>query len=308
MSRMRNWRAGPVPPGRSTNVRLLISIGMLVILALLILQAAEPRNWIWLTGEQAERKPVFAEYAVQDGPTDLDEKEWAEAAKNFDLVKDKLAKDDLLNAVQKNRFLKWVLCQKPADLYRRQPATERLQDLLNRPNDFRGKLVRLRLSIKRCLPLPSPDPSNPNFANLHEMVGFQDKTGLWLYWLFTPSPPKDFPTGEQIDAQTVDVVGYFHTLRLFMDGNEKTSLAPEIVGAAVWYPIEKSKAQPLSLPLVIGFAAALPIGGLVLWRMLRGPQMSPSFVRPRHSEVDVEDWLAKGPEIGTNVEPDDVAR
>ena len=296
MSRMRNWRAGPVPPGRSTNVRLLVSIGMLVILALLIMQAAEPGNWIWLTGEQAERKPVFAEYAVQKGPTDLDPEEWAVAAKGFDAIADGRIRDDHANAVQKNQFLRWVLRQKPEDLYRRAPETEQLRDLVNRPNDFRGKLVRFRLNIKRCVTSPSPNPEKPEFADLHEMIGFQDQTGLWLYWLFTPGIPKGFPIGENIDAQTVDVVGYFHALRRFTDGNEKTSFAPEIVGTAVWYPIEKGKTQPLSIPLVIGFAAALPIGALVLWRMLRGPQMSPTFVRPSRSEVAVEDWLANGPD------------
>lgn len=241
---------------------------------------------------------------VQQGPIDTDPAEWSAAAKNFDVVKDRLAKDDNLNAILKNRYLKWVLRQKPEELYRRQPKTVRLTDLVNRPNEFRGQLVRFRLRIKRCLPVPSPDPNNPDFANLHEMLGFQDKTGLWLYWLFAPGIPKGFPTGELIDGQTVDVVGYFHTLRLYVDANERTYHAPEIVGTAVWYPVEKLPAQPVSWPLIVGFAVALPIGVLVLWRMLSGP--STTYVPlPRRSEVSVEEWLETG-EAGTPF--DDVDR
>jgi len=308
MSRMRDWRSAPVPAGKSTNVRLLVSIGMLGVLALLVLQAREPRNWTWLTGDEAERKPVFAEYPVQQGPTDLDPEEWSAASKNFEIVKDQQARDDHLNAMIKNRYLKWVLRQKPEELYSRKPVEVSLQQLVNQPKEFRGKLVRLRLSIKRCLPLPSPNKENPDFANLHEMLGFQDKTGLWLYWLFTPGIPKGFPTGEIIDSQTVDVVGYFHTLRAYMDANEKKSLAPEIVGTAVWYPIDKAKTAPTSWPLIIGFAAVLPIGALVLWKMLSGPQMSPSFARTSRSGVDVQDWLEKGPEQAAEDDLDDEGR
>jgi hypothetical protein len=294
MSRMRDWRSAPVPAGKSMNVRVLVSIGMLGILALLIMQAGDPRNWQWLANDEQARKPVFAEYPVQQGPTDLDPEEWKTASKNIEVVKDLLPRDDQLNALIKNRYLKWVLRQKPEDLYRRKPIDVSLNELINRPAEFRGKLIRLRLSIKRCLPLPSPNKENPDFDNLHEMLGFQDKTGLWLYWLFTPGVPKGFPTGEIIDSQTVDVVGYFHTLRAYMDANEKASRAPEIVGTAVWYPIEKAKDSRASWPLIIGFAAALPIGALVLWKMLSGPQMSPSFARTSRSGVDVEDWLTKG--------------
>src|SRR3954454_2316088 len=132
MSRSNRW--GPVPPGRSANVRMLVSIGMLLILALLIFQARDPRNWTWLTGDEPKRKPVFVEYPVQKGPIDADPEEWAAAAKSFDLIKDRLPKDDNLNAVSKNRFLKWVLRQTPEELYRRKPATESLYELMNHPN------------------------------------------------------------------------------------------------------------------------------------------------------------------------------
>lgn len=295
MSRSRN-RSMPVPPGRSTNVRLLVSIGMLVILALLILQARDPGNWQWLTGEEAKRNPVFAEYAVQKGPIDTDPEEWAEVSKGFDAVRDGQPKDDFANAIIKNRYLKWVLRQKPEDLYRRSVATERLGDLTNRPNEFRGKLVRFRLRIKRCLPLASPDPKNPSFADLHEMLGFQDKTGLWLYWLLTPGVPKGFPVAELLEGETVDVVGYFHAIRRYTDANEKTYNAPEIVGTAVWYPIEKLPPQPIKWPLVIGLAVAVPIGVLVLWKMLSGPSIATTALPRSRSEVDVQDWLQQEPE------------
>jgi hypothetical protein len=305
MVRTRDWRSAPLPPGRSTNVRLLVSIGMLVILAMMILQARDPANWQWLTGEEAKREPVYADYEVQEGPIDTDPEEWSALARNFDVIKDNQLKDDNLNAVQKNRLLKWVLRQKPEELYRRKPATERLGDLTNRPQDFRGKLVRFRLRIKRCLPIPSPDPSNPDFANLHEMLGFQDKTGLWIYWLFTPGIPKGFPVGEQIDGQTVDVVGYFHAHRRYVDANEKTYFAPEIVGTAVWYPVEKLPPQPITIPLMIGFAVVLPIGVLVLWKLLSGPSIAATALPRSRSDVDVTDWLEKGEEHPMSAEVDD---
>ena len=295
MSR-RDWRALPVPPGRSTNVRLLISIGMLIILGMLILQAANPDNWKWLAGEETKRLPVYAEYKIQEGPIDTDPEEWKAAEKGLGLVEDKKPHDNYLNALLKNRYLKWVLRQKPEDLYRRKPATERLSDLINRPNEFRGKLVRFRLHIKRCLPVPSPNKEVADYDNLHEMLGFQDNTGMWLYWLFTPGTPKGFPIGEQIPAQTVDVVGYFHALRLYQDANEKTYFAPEIVGTSIWYPIEKAPVQPISWPLIIGFLVALPVGVLVLWKMLSGPSSAFQQIHRPRSEVDVEQWLEKGPD------------
>jgi hypothetical protein len=295
MARSRDWRSPPVPPGRSTSVRLLVSIGMLIILGMLILQSADPANWKWLTGEETKRQPVYAEYKVQEGPIDTDPEEWAAAEKGFGLVEDKKSHDTYLNALLKNRYLKWVLRQKPEDLYRRKPATERLGELVNEPSKFRGKLVRFRLNIKRCLPVPSPNKEVADYDNLHEMLGFQDSTGLWIYWLLTPGVPKGFPIGDQIPAQTVDVVGYFHTLRLYQDANEKVYFAPEIVGSAVWYPIEKAPVQPISWPLIIGFLVALPIGVLVLWKMLSGPTTSSVPIRHR-AEVDVEQWLEKGPD------------
>lgn len=295
MARSRDWRSPPVPAGKSTNVRLLVSIGMLIILGMLILQAGNPANWKWLTGEEVKREPVYADYKIQQGPIDTDPDEWAAAAKSFELVKDGLLRDDFVNATLKNRYLKWVLRQRPEDLYRRKTATERLGDLTERPNDFRGKLVRFRLNIKRCLPVQSPNKDNPDFNNLHEMLGFQDKTGLWLYWLFSPGTPKNFPVGDEIPAQTVDVVGYFHALRKYQDANEKVYFAPEIVGTAVWYPIEKAPVQPISWPLIIGFAVAIPIGVLVLWRMLSGPMTSTVPLPRSRSEVDVVDWLKQGP-------------
>jgi len=296
MARTHYWRSPPVPPGRSTNVRLLVSIGMLIILGLLILQAANPENWKWLTGEDVKREPVYADYKVQQGPIDTDPEEWAAAAKGFSVVQDGLPRDNYLNALLKNRYLKWVLRQKPEDLYRRKPATERLGDLVERPSEFRGKLVRFRLHIKRCLPVPSPNKEVAEYDNLHEMLGFQDKTGLWLYWLLTPGTPKDFPIGENFSGETVDVVGYFHTLRKYQDANERVYNAPEIVGTAIWYPIEKAPVQPISWPLIVGFLIVLPIGVLVLWKMLSGPTVSPVPIHRPRSDVDVEQWLEKGPD------------
>src|SRR5262245_16570035 len=83
--------------GASGPLRLTSMITMLVIICLLISRAADPKNWIWLTGDAGgQQRPAAAPALTQQvasvevvpGPTDTDPEEREAASEQIQAITD----------------------------------------------------------------------------------------------------------------------------------------------------------------------------------------------------------------------------
>jgi hypothetical protein len=201
------------------------------------------------------------------GPDDRDPEEAEEFRRQVEAVKGL----DLATAIDHTempaywRVLKWVSAQTTAQLAARAPIPAVFQELIQRPNKFRGKLVTVELTVRQAFRQEDLSPHAPaGFDKLYELRGWPTANDGWIYYIITPELPPGFPEGAEIQ-QTVRVYGYFFRVLGYHPGKAKPDArpvpAPLIIGRVEWIPKAVPTANPGEATLSY---IVLAVGGAIL--------------------------------------------
>jgi hypothetical protein len=293
---------------------------LLIVLGLIYSWVSKPQSWKWLEngpGEPAsaatdsdldgalaqagpasggEQKPqpkpaADATHAAAPAvPTDLDKAEWEKSQPLFEAISDKtvLAPEEMPAYW---RLMKWANAQTFADLERRASRNVPRVRLLEQPEKYRGRLLRLRLHIMRILDWDAHENS-ARVKHVYEAWGWSDQSNA-LYVCVFSELPAGMKVGEKQHEEGL-FVGYF-LKGLGYQALNRNQLAPLVVGRIE--PVASAAPAPLVgksdwnwlwwtagvIFVVIGFVVA----GLRL-RRVRGRPVAPPTPT---DEAEMEDWF-----------------
>jgi hypothetical protein len=232
---------------------LFRTVAFLIVLVLVYSWTRNPRSWRWLENSQPTSSPSNRTDAREEthtagaqrqnaagkaspaetivpGPTDQNDAEAAAARTLFQAVTDRapLAKIEMPAYW---RLLKWARAQSFADLERRALPGVVFTQLWEQPDKYRGKLLRLRLHIRRILDWDAPENS-AGVRRVYEAWGFTDESKSFPYVVVFSDVPKGIPLGDNLQEEGL-FVGYFLKTIAYTAFNKNRS-SPLLLGRMEW--------------------------------------------------------------------------
>jgi hypothetical protein len=295
-------------------------VAFLIVLALIYSWARKPQTWHWLAndadmasaseessalastpdhdaGANAAGQPGRAAAAkpevIVPGPTDQAESEAAAARSLFGAVSDRapLAKIEMPAYW---RCLKWARAQSFADLERRAAKRIVYTQLWEQPDKYRGKLIRLRLHIRRILDWEAPENS-AGVHRVYEAWGWTDESKSFPYVVVFSDIPDGMQLGDNLQEEGL-FVGYFLKTIAYTAYNKNRS-SPLLVGRMKWLgstppapPVVSSSdwfwIGGIGVPLVLLIAS----GTWFRMRRLRRVKLPAASA----DEAEMENWFRSG--------------
>lgn len=228
------------------RVRLIGMVGMLIVLGVLIVRTRDPQMWQWLVAQPAPQPVPAAPPAVAaearpvepvEGPTDLDPEEHEAAEEVFQAVSDGTLEIQPEEMPSYHRLLDWSEHQSAATMLQRADAQVLYTQFVQRPQEYRGRLVTLDLEIRRILSYEDQG------RTLYEVWGWTRETQGWPYVAVVLDLPPGTPIGPDVETRA-RVVGYFFKLQGYQEAGAKPHAAP------------------LKAPLILGRLVPLPAGAM----------------------------------------------
>lgn len=167
--------------------------------------------------------------------TEEDEEQWEAFQEETQTITDKGLNIRREEMIPYWRLFLWADSQSFADMAKKSRGDVVLDDFISHPDEMRGKLVRLKLNVRRVLAYDAPD--NPIDAKkIYEVWGFTDESS-WLYAGVTAELPPDMPMGPKVN-ETAVFVGYFFKLQGYQAAGagpkDRALSAPLLVGRLEW--------------------------------------------------------------------------
>lgn len=269
-------RRRPSAFGARDTLRLVSMIGMLVILGLMIARARDPNLWRWLVDEPPnppktaslpaavkgtqKPSPEPAASAHVQAPGDQDPEEQDAIREEFQAVSDGTLAIQREEMPAYDRLLRWAQQQSTASMLQRADRNVVYTQFVQRPQEWRGRLVALELHIRRILKYER------NGVPLYEVWGWTNEAKAWLYVGVVVDLPNDMPVGTDV-AEEGTLVGYFFKLQGYHEaGAQPHALplrAPLLIGRLDWHRRVAPPARQSGLPLwawaVLGLVVAMAV-------------------------------------------------
>jgi hypothetical protein len=221
--------------------RLLTMIVMLGVLVLLIGLARDTATWRWLAPETSQPDdvepriaPAKNDEAPTPGPADEDPQERDAARVEFQAVTDKvpLSREEMPAYW---RLMTWEQRQSTAEMLKRARADVTYNELWQRPEKWRGRLLRIRVHVPQAIKVDEVAENPLGLKTIYEVFGWNSDSQPYSYWMVTPELPSGMPLGKRIQEEAT-FVGYFLKLQPFQDGEGKSRAAPLLLGRIIWHP------------------------------------------------------------------------
>jgi hypothetical protein len=230
-------------------LRFISMIGMLVLVVMLMIRVRDPAVWKWLaddTGENvanaskgqlpktapAEQSPGAEKVHPALAITDEDPEQQDAAREEFLAITDNTTVTQPEEMPAYWRVMTWVEQQSLDALKERAAPLPAFHDLVQHPEEHRGRLVRLDLNVRRVLSYEASE--NPlGIARLYEIWGWTESSKAWLYVVVTPELPAGMPIGAEVYDRAA-IYGYFFKMQGYLEAGAEP------------------RAKPLSAPLLIG--------------------------------------------------------
>jgi hypothetical protein len=295
-------------------------IAFLIVLGLIYSWARKPQTWHWLandadaasaseesstlppshdrgartkSAEKPGRETAEAPEVIVPGPTDQVESEAASARSLFEAVSDRapLAKIEMPAYW---RCLKWARAQSFADLERRSVKHIVYTQLWEQPDKYRGKLIRLRLHIRRILDWEASENS-AGVRRVYEAWGWTDESKSFPYVVVFSDIPDGMQLGDNLQEEGL-FVGYFLKTIAYTAYNKNRS-SPLLLGRMKWLG-----STPPAPPVVSGSdwfwigAVGLPLVLLIVsgtWFQMRRLRRVKLPAAPA-DEAEMENWFRNG--------------
>lgn len=318
------WGRSPISHGGGPKVWRMVLF--LFVLGMIYSQTRQAANWAWLAraaqaqqqvadsppssapaadapGDGKTAEPAAGNQAAQDktaagpdrswetikeGPTDKEE--WDKKA-----VKDSLAVVTDKTAIQESEMpaywnlMRWTLAQSFHQLEERTAKGVKMNDLWTTPADYRGKLVRMPLHIRRISKFEAKGENSAGVKTGYEIWGWADHSHSLPFAVIVPELPPGLDVGEEVAADGV-FSGYFFKWMRYTPGVGSDRSAPLLIGRVIHQPKQVMKAPSLSddpLLVWVGSAVAVATLGILLWAALSSRRIRPIVSTPRDEEAAV---------------------
>ncbi len=290
----------------------------LVILALIYSQARKPQTWSWLAGQNQQVANDAADSAlplpsspaeetIVPAATDLDPAEAQDASMLFEAVSDRspISSTDMPAYW---RCLKWANAQSSADLYRRAQPDVFYTQLWEQPQKYRGKLLRLRLYVRRVLQHETP-ANSVGVSQLYEAWGVTDESKSHPYVVIFSELPPGLSTGADVRKDVI-FVGYFLKIMSYTSADANRA-APLLAGRMMPQPTlspgsEASGSSNLTEWIWVAAVVAL-LAAAIGWRIIFRRRIRKTTTRAPSAESDLDEWLnleaASGEKQSQHVHP-----
>ncbi len=278
------------PYGQSVSGMRLVSMLMaMLVLWMLYHRLKDPTTWRAFaddketaSAELTKPTPVESETIIP-GPNDQNEDEVADVREMFEFVTDRAPLKPREMDVYW-RLMDWSRTQSFADLEKRAFDDVAFTKLWELPEKYRGKLVRLRMHVRRVLKFDAPE--NPsNIPNVCEAWGWTDESRSFPYVVVFPEPPQDLPIGTDVRAEII-FVGYFMKVMTYA-ATDNTRGAPLLVGRVQLVSTPKAiaptKTDPWVIVLILFGGAAF--AGYAAWMRIRTRRKSNVTMLPKEFSV-----------------------
>lgn len=263
------------------------------------------------TAEQAgEEKPVAAadeQVAAARSKTQashLNPIEWEQAQYEFQLIQDKSPVESF-DMPAYWRMLNWVKSQSGSELSARSDRDATFTDFVQRPNQMRGKLVRLKLHMLRSKRYEAG--TNPyGFKWLYEVWGYTNDSNPYPYVIVFADWPEGMPLGNNL-AEEATVDAYFLKQMKYEAHDSKIRISPLMLGRLVWHPnpLRQSRegasaANDLWTMMLVGGGLGIAFLGYLVFRIVAGKPNAP--VTPAFTNTTYpEGWAEDGTDSSSDV-------
>ncbi len=164
------------------------------------------------------------------------------------------------------------------------------------PDKYRGQLFKFEMTAQLIRDLDE----KYNGAELFDVWGATDESGVWLYSVVIIDLPKGMPIGRNIKEKVV-FAGYFFKLQGYEPAGAKPDAkplkAPLFVGRLIWRPAGNLRARASDWTWGLFLLAGFVIFLVIRWGLLLRGGRSRLFETPRLEANPggnpVEDWLEK---------------
>lgn len=279
--------------------RMLSMLMVIVVLWMLFDRVKDPATWRVLldakedvpiaaaqdtasAATSSEARPVEGAVVVP-GPNDLDEQEAAQAQEMLQLVSDKTPlKPREMHAYW--RLMTWSRTASFTELKQRAMHDVPFTQLWEQPERYRGKLITMRLHVRRVLKYEAP--SNPQeLPYTYEAWGWTDESRSFPYVVVFPECPPGLPVGTDVRGEVV-FVGYF-LKQMSYTAFDVSRGAPLLIGRIELVPgLAKPAPAPANPSLVLwAVAIGTVVAGLAVWFQFRSRPVVRNVSRPGDLEL-----------------------
>ncbi|HEY4263301.1 MAG TPA: hypothetical protein VGM98_24275 [Schlesneria sp.] len=202
------------------------------------------------------------------GPNDLDDEEAARSAELLGLVTDGVPlKPREMPAYW--QLMQWSQTATSADLEQRALHDVPFTQLCEQPNKYRGKLISMRLHVRRVLKYDAP--VNPlELQDVYEAWGWTDESKSFPYVVVFSQCPEGLPIGTEVQGEA-NFVGYFLKVMRVDGAKNNARGAPLLIGrvqlASAPIAPQKASLDPSMFWWILGAGAA--IAGFGVLRAVR---------------------------------------
>src|SRR5262245_19024773 len=293
---------------RGYRFRLVAMVSALTLIGLTIYNLRERSLAAHASQGEEVRLPALAKASLPDadekskwtetvvaGLADDDPLEMEKAQQEFEAIDDGeglLAQDMFANW----RLMRWARSRSFAELEERAERDVPFVKLWKEPAKYRGKLVRLRLHVRRVVNWDQTAKNSADVKTVYEVWGTTDESRSNPYSVVVAELPPGIPVKADLSAEAV-FVGYFLKVIKYQSADDKGRGAPLLIGRVKAVKSGKSVAALRQE----GLMAMVAIGGVILilaliivwfWILTRKKRgTAASLAVPSLPTTEVEDWL-----------------
>jgi hypothetical protein len=236
---------------------------------------------------------VDTEETIVPGPNDTDPIAAKDLNSKLDLVTDKV---ELRPGEMPLywRLMGWARTESFEKLKKRAAKDVPFSQIYGEPSEYRGKLIHLRLHVRRVLPYKAYD--NPLYMKMvYEAWGWTEDSKSYPYVIVFPERPPGLPIGTDVRAE-IEFTGYFLKVMKYTAYNANLG-APLLIGRikVVEMPVQSKSAVGTSYESLgiaaIGLTALIGISMWQLFRKKKGLTGRRSLPDELSLDVDREEQL-----------------
>jgi hypothetical protein len=259
--------------------------------------------------DKTEAEPAAAE--PKEVPPDQDPEEADALKEELQAVSDGQMYRDRTEMAAYHRLARWAKAQTFEAMSKRATKNVVYTRYLQSPSEMRGKLVAMRLDVRRILegsPVTDPEDTTRKIT-FYELWGFTDESKTFPYCVIAEDMPEGMPIAPNVQ-EYVRFVGYFLGLQGYQSALSKPGsrplVAPMLIGRVKW---DKPEPMPLtntdySIIAIVAAAVVLIAIGAFAVAILRGRRgFLETANRSNPGALSVDDWLDRAQQGDAPADP-----
>ncbi|MDO4557684.1 MAG: hypothetical protein Q4C47_01815 [Planctomycetia bacterium] len=231
---------------------------------------------------------------LTDVPWDTDPEEVDRFRRNAAAITDRTTGGDRYDMPAYRQLVSWSAAQSFSQMAERAMVGVDYHEMTQRPEKYRGRLIRLTIDARRILRCPPTDWNQSPELPLYEIWGPLPNTGARLVTVISVGLPPGITTGDQMER--IEFVGYFYKTLAYETGlsdEGRARLAPALIGRIRYVPASAPQVSGTDYQILWGAVVIMILIGIsaaiVAWRGRRHVQPAEPVVRVQRTQAWLDD-------------------